>query len=90
VDRSFSIAGEQLGITIDYRLPEFHRAGDYHHRHGEILRPGAGLCLIQHWSAFNVPTTDLVDQDLAAGVPIYLIADERAIPRRMRTVPPSV
>jgi hypothetical protein len=58
--------------------------GDHHYQHREILRPGAGLCVILHRSmGDDQRVKDLARQAIEAGVPAYLIADERGVPRRL-------
>jgi len=83
VDQSFPVACGALGVAIENRKVEFAHAGDFRYQHREMLRPGAGLCLILHRSAFDERTKDLARQAIAADVPTYLIADERGVPRRM-------
>jgi hypothetical protein len=84
VDNSFSAACRALDIAIDYRPVEFARVGDYQFQHREMLRPAAQLCIILHRSlSGDERVKDLARQAIAAGVPTYLIADERGVPRRL-------
>jgi len=46
--------------------------------------PGADLCIALHRSiTTSTRTKDCVRQALAAGIPTFLVEDERAIPRRI-------
>jgi hypothetical protein len=50
-----------------------------------MLRPGAGLCVVfQRSMGDDEQVKDLARQAIEAGVPTYLIADERGVPRRLR------
>jgi hypothetical protein len=53
-------------------------------RNKEMVGAGADLCIALHRSlATSKRTKDCVRQALAAGIPVYLIEDERAIPKRI-------
>ena len=77
------MACRELGVAIDFRQCNFAHIGDFRYQNREMLRPGAGLCLILHRSAFDERMKDLARQAIEAGVPKYLIADERGVPRRL-------
>ena len=52
---------------------------------GRWYRPVADLCLALHRTlATSKGTKDCVRQALAAGIPVYLIEDDRAIPTRLQ------
>jgi hypothetical protein len=85
VDQSFSVACRALGVTIDYRPVDFAHVGDDRHKHREMLRPGAGLCVILHRSlGDDERVKDLARQAIEAGVPTCLVRDERGMPWRLR------
>jgi hypothetical protein len=49
-----------------------------------MLRPDAQLCIILHRSlGEDERVKDLARQAIAEGVPTYLIANERGVPRRL-------
>ena len=49
------------------------------------VQAGADLCIALHRRLeASKGTKDCVRQALAAGIPVYLIEDDRAIPRRVR------
>jgi hypothetical protein len=51
----------------------------------ELLQAGADLCIVLHRSiAASKRTRDCAQQAVQAGIPVYVIEDERAIPRRLR------
>jgi hypothetical protein len=51
-----------------------------------MSRDGADLCIALHRTIeTSKGTKDCVRQALAAGIPAYLIEDERGIPRRIQT-----
>jgi YspA, cpYpsA-related SLOG family len=83
IDRSISLACKELGVMDELYLPEFSRAGDYAFQNRELLRRGAGLCLILHRSALDAGCSDLTRQAIAARVPTYLIDSEHGKPVRL-------
>ena len=83
IDHSFSLACEELGVTDELCLPEFSRVGDHSFQNGEMLRRGADLCLILHRAAVDEPNNDLARQAIAAGTPVWLIADQQGVPKRL-------
>jgi len=51
-----------------------------------MIEKGADLCIALHRSiAKSTRTKDCIRQALAAGIPTYLIDNDRAIPRRMNS-----
>jgi hypothetical protein len=54
-------------------------------RNREMVKAGADLCIALHRSIeTSKGTKDCIRQALAADVPVYLIEDERAIPKRVQ------
>jgi hypothetical protein len=54
-------------------------------RNRETVQAGADLCIaMRRTLATSKGTKDCIRQALAAGIPVYLIEDERAIPRRVQ------
>ncbi len=53
-------------------------------RNHEMLRAGAGLCLIVLRSVLDAGTKNLARQAIEAGVPTYLIDSEKGKPRRLK------
>ena len=54
-------------------------------RNREMVEAGADLCIALHRSIeTSKGTKDCVGQAVAAGIPVYLVEDERAIPRRVQ------
>ena len=83
VDQSVSMACRRLGVTIDLFMADFIHLGDHHFCNRELLRRGAGLCVIVHSSTLDERCRDLAQQAIAAGVPTYLIDSQDGKPRRM-------
>jgi hypothetical protein len=51
-----------------------------------MVQSGIDLCVAFHRSlATSKVTKDCVRQALAAGIPVYLVEDEKGIPRRVKT-----
>ena len=54
-------------------------------QHREMLRPGAGLCVILHRSlGDDERVKDPARQAIGGGVPTYLVRDERGVPWRLK------
>jgi len=86
VDESFATACKRLGIAVEACLSDWYRAGSPPgpRRNQAMIESGADLCIALHRSiATSTRTKDCVRQALAAGIPAYLVEDERAIPRRI-------
>jgi hypothetical protein len=86
VDQAFAVACRELGVVAEARLPDWkglgNVAGPAHDR--EMVQTGIDLCIALHRSlATSKGTKDCVCQALAVGIPVYLIEDDRAIPRRI-------
>jgi hypothetical protein len=86
VDQAFAVACRELGVVAEARLPDWKGLGNVegaaHNR--EMVKTGIDLCIALHRSlATSKGTKDCVRQALAVGIPVYLIEDDRAIPRRI-------
>ena len=87
VDQSFSAACQELGLTTEVRLANWHRTGlpTIGQKNHELIKGAPDLCLAVHYSIkTSKRTRDCVHQALQAGIPSYLIENERAIPKRLR------
>jgi hypothetical protein len=84
VDQSFAEACGELSVMAEVCLADFSHMGDYRFRNREMLRRGAGLCLIFHRSALDDASRDLARQAIAATVPTYLVDSDEGKPRRIR------
>ena len=88
VDQSFNKACKSLGVTVEVRLAEWPQTGTptIGTRNRELIKPGADLCIALHRSVrTSQRTRDCVLQAIQAGIPTFLIEDERAIPIRLRS-----
>jgi hypothetical protein len=81
IDHSFSLACWKLGVEMDCVLLDYARAGDRRFQNREMIRRGAGLCLIFHRSELDDGSRDLVQQAIAAGIPTWLVDNEEGRPR---------
>jgi hypothetical protein len=87
VDESFSKACKSLGIALDVRLASWPQTGNptIGTRNRELIKDGADLCIALHRSiGTSQRTRDCARQAIQAGIPTFLIADERAIPSRLQ------
>ena len=85
VDQSFQVACETMGVTVEPHLADWKGLGNVAGpaRNREMVQAGADLCIGLHRSlASSKGTKDCVRQALAAGIPVWLIEDERAVPKR--------
>jgi len=86
VDESFAMACRGLGITVEACLSNWSRGGipSGQERIQAMIARGADLCIALHRSiTTSKRTKDCIRQAQAAGIPTFLIEDERAIPRRI-------
>jgi hypothetical protein len=85
VAESFAAAAKGQRLKTEPHTADFNQLGDgaIRFRNHAMLR-GAELCVIVHRSLLDAGTKDLARQALAAGVPTYLIANEQAVPRRLK------
>jgi YspA, cpYpsA-related SLOG family len=86
VDQSFSVACRKLGITAEPHVADWkglgNVAGPRHNQ--EMVESGADLCIALHQTLeTSRGTKDCIRQALTAGIPVYLIEDDRAIPMRV-------
>jgi hypothetical protein len=87
VDHAFHVACQTLGVTVEPHLADWKGLGNIAGptRNREMVQAGAGLCVAVHRSlASSKGTKDYIRQALAAGIAVFLIQDERAIPRRFQ------
>jgi YspA, cpYpsA-related SLOG family len=87
VDKSFSDACENLGVVAELHLADWRGlaniAGPMRNR--EMVESGADMCIALHRTLeTSRGTKDCIRKALAAQIPVWLIEDERAIPRRVR------
>jgi hypothetical protein len=83
IDHSFSLACWKLGVEMDCVLLDYAHAGDRRFQNREMIRRGAGMCLIFHRSELDDGSRDLAHQAIAAGIPTWLIDNEEGRPRRI-------
>ena len=83
VDQAFHVAAGS-SVSMSNRTWQIGRAWPTSRgpaRNREMVEAGADLCLALHRSLeTSMGTKDCVRQALAAGIPVYLIEDERAVP----------
>jgi hypothetical protein len=86
VDNSFASACRGLGTSTEPHLADWKGLGNIAGpaRNKEMVDSGADLCIALHRSfAKSKGTKNCILHALNAGIPTYLIEDERAIPRRL-------
>jgi hypothetical protein len=83
IDHSFSLACWKLGVEMDCVLLDYAHAGDRRFQNREMVRRGAGLCLVFHRAVLDEDSRDLAQQAIAAGIPTWLIDNEEGRPRRI-------
>jgi hypothetical protein len=84
VDESFASACRALDVTAEPQVPDWKGLGNISRpaRNKEMLESGINLCIALHRSiTTSTGTKDCIKQALAAGIPTYLIEDERGIAR---------
>ncbi len=87
VDEAFAKACRKLGVVAEPHLADSKGLGNVAGpaRNRAMVRSGADMCIAVHGSlATSKGTKDCVRQALAAGIPVFLIEDDRAIPSRIR------
>ena len=87
VDQSFSVVCRELGIAAEPNVADWkglsNLAGPK--RNMEMVQAGADLCIALHRSIeTSKGTKNCVRRALAAGIPVYLIEDDSATPRRVQ------
>jgi hypothetical protein len=93
VANAFAAACRKLGVVAEPHLADRKDLGNIAgpSRNQEMVQSGADLCIALHRSlAGSKGTKDCVRQALAAGIPVYLIEDEHAIPRRIEAGDPRL
>jgi hypothetical protein len=87
VDTAFCEACRKLGIAFQPYLANWQSLGNLAGpaRNREMVATKPDLCVAIHRDIIaRKGTKDCVRQALAAGIPVWLIEDERAVPRRMQ------
>jgi YspA, cpYpsA-related SLOG family len=87
VDKAFSLAGRELVVAVEPHVADWKGLGNIAGpaRNGEMVEAGADLCIALHRSIETSKGTKVcVRQALAAGIPVYLIEDDQAVPKRVR------
>jgi hypothetical protein len=86
VDQSFSEACRDLGILVEPHLADWKGLGNVAGpaRNREMVQSGVDLCVALHRTIqTSKGTKDCIRQAIAAGIPVYLIENDQAIPRRL-------
>jgi hypothetical protein len=87
VDEAFAKACRKLGVVAEPHLADSKALGNVAGpaRTRATVGSGADMCIAVHGSlATSKGTKDCVREALAAGIPVFLIEDDRAIPSRIR------
>ncbi|MGO9469965.1 MAG: SLOG family protein [Isosphaeraceae bacterium] len=87
VENSFASACRELGISAEPHLADWKGLGNIAGpvRNKEMVDSGADLCIALHRSiARSKGTKNCILHALNAGIPTYLIEDERGVPKRLR------
>jgi hypothetical protein len=81
------VACQTLGVTVEPHLADWKGLGNVAGpaRNREMVQAGADLCVALHRSIeTSKGTRDCVRQALAAGIGVWLIESEEAIPKRVQ------
>ena len=87
VDNAFAEACQHLSIKAEPHVADWTGLGNIAGlaRNREMVEAGADLCIALHRTLeTSTRTKDCVWQALAAGIPVYLIDDEKGVPRRLQ------
>jgi hypothetical protein len=87
VDWAFSRACRELDVTAEPHLADWKGLGNVAGpaRSAEMVASKPYLCVALHRSiATSKGTKDCVKQALAAGIAVYLVEDDRGIPRQVQ------
>jgi hypothetical protein len=87
VDQSFHVACRELGITVEPHLADWKGLGNIAGptRNREMVAAGADLCVALHRSLESSRgTKDCIRQAIAAGIRVYLIDGDEAVPKRIK------
>jgi hypothetical protein len=93
VDQAVATVCQELGLPVEARLAKWHQTGlpTLGTKNRELIKAAPDLCVAIHQSiASSKRTRDCVQQALQAGIPTYLISDERAIPRQLQPRDPRL
>jgi hypothetical protein len=85
-DQAFHVACQTLGVTVEPHLADWKGLGNIAGptRNREMVESGADLCVALHRSIeTSKGTRDCVRQALAAGIPVWLVEDDQAVPKRV-------
>jgi hypothetical protein len=86
VDWAFSRACRELGVEIEVHTADWRILGNIAGpaRNLEMVKTGADLCIAFHRRLeASKGTNDCIRQALAAGIKVYLIADDGGRPKRV-------
>jgi hypothetical protein len=81
------VACQTLGVTVEPHLADWKGLGNIAgpRRNQEMVQAGADLWVALHRSIETSKVTrDCVREALAAGIPVWLIEDERTVPKRVQ------
>jgi hypothetical protein len=93
VDQAIATACRNQGVAQETRLAQWHQTGlpTVASKNRELIMAAPDLCVVLHQSiGASQRTRDCANQALQAGIPTFLIADERAIPSRLRPADPRM
>jgi hypothetical protein len=87
VDESFGSAAKGLGLSVEAHPADWDQAGPAAgpRRNAEMIRAGADLCVASHRPlSASKGRKDYVRKAVPAGLPVYLIESDTAVPRRVK------
>jgi hypothetical protein len=87
VDQAFHLGAQALAIDVEPHLANWQSLGNIAgpSRNREMVNSGADLCIaLRRTLETSKGTKDCVRQALAAGIAVWLIEDDRAVPRRVQ------
>lgn len=91
VDDSFAWGCRELGIASEAFSADWYGGTGCSTRHERMIAAGADLCIAVHHSlADDDRTKDCVRRAIAAKIPVFLIDNERAYPRRLQAGDPRL
>jgi hypothetical protein len=93
VDKAFAEACQHFSIKAEPLVADWKGLGNIAGpaRNREMVESGADMCIALHRTLeTSEGTKDCIRQALAAGIPVYLIDSEEAIPRRLQLGDPRL
>src|SRR5271165_4888554 len=93
VDQAVAAACRDLGVPHETRLVQWHQTGlpTVGSKNRELIKAAPDLCVAIHQSiGGSQRTRDCARQAIQAGIPTFLIADEQAVPSRLRPADPRM